>query len=181
MPRFSPDRWLGLITLIAALVILFVWIPLDVDSGIADRVRRRLVLGDALAPTVAATLLGLAGLILFLQGGEADGPSLDWAALKWIVALFAVLTVSLAIMRWTGPLATAFLGAGEYRLLRATFPWSYLGFVTGGTVLVFGLISLSEGRMRTARLALAVIAVLVMAAFYDLPFDDLLLPPNGDV
>lgn len=187
MPRMTPDRWIGLVTLLTALVILFIWIPLDVDSGLAERVRRRWVLGDALAPTVAASLLGLAGLMLFFTGGPrpgtgtGTGPRLDLQSVRWILALFTALAVSLALMRWTGPVLAHLLGAGEYRLIRTTFPWSYSGFLTGGTLLIFSLTSLAEGQIRLKRLALAFAAALIMALLYDLPFDDLLLPPNGDV
>ncbi len=181
MPRLTPDRWLGLITLGLALVILFVWIPLDVDSGLTETVRRRTVLGDALAPTMAAALLGLAGLALFLKGGHSDSVHLDRTSLIWALSLIATLTAALALMRWTGPALAALLTDTEYRLLRTTLPWTYLGFLTGGTLLIFTLTSLAEGRMRLGRLALAFAAALVMALLYDLPFDDLILPPNGDV
>jgi hypothetical protein len=181
MSRMTPDRWLGLVTLLAALVVLLVWIPRDVDSGIAEVVRRRTVLGDALAPTVAATLLALAGLGLLIGRGAEDVPRLDMTSLRWMLSLCAVMAVSLALMRWTGPAAAALLGAGEYRLLRADLPWKYLGFLIGGTLMIFALTSLAEGRIRPRRLALAFAAALIMALLYDLPFDDLQLPPNGDV
>ena len=89
--------------------------------------------------------------------------------------------LGLGLMRWTGPLAAWLLDAGEYRLLRDTVPWKYMGFVTGGTVIVGGLVALMEARasLRAALIGLAAAAAL--AAAYDLPFGDLLLPPNGDV
>jgi hypothetical protein len=68
-----------------------------------------------------------------------------------------------------------------YRPLRASVPWKYLGYVAGGAMLIFGLISLAERRMRPEHLFLSFVAALALALLYDLPFEDLLLPPNGDV
>ena len=73
------------------------------------------------------------------------------------------------------------LDGGEYRLLRDTAPWKYLGFVVGGTFMIFTLMSLADGRLRLMRLAMALLVTVIMALLYDLPFDDLQLPPNGDV
>ena len=71
-------------------------------------------------------------------------------------------------------------GETPYRVLRATAPWKYLGFALGGTVMTFGLIALSQHRPSWRLAALAFVATLVIALLYDLPFDNLLLPPNGD-
>ena len=70
--------------------------------------------------------------------------------------------------------------ADEYRLVRATAPWKYLGFLLGGFVLLFTVIVSVERRVRVRSIVLALVIPLVIAMFYDLPFDDTLLPPNGD-
>ena len=85
-------------------------------------------------------------------------------------------------MLLTGPILAWIVTGGEtpYRVLRATAPWKYLGFALGGTVMTFGLIALSQHRPSWRLAALAFVATLVIALLYDLPFDNLLLPPNGD-
>ncbi len=83
-------------------------------------------------------------------------------------------------MRYAGPLAAGALGE-KYRLLRDERPWKYVGFIIGGGGMIFGLMSLAEGRVQNIRLALALAIAAGLALIYDLPFEDLLLPPNGDV
>ena len=69
----------------------------------------------------------------------------------------------------------------DYRALRISFPWSWTGFVLGGTTLVTALIALIEGGLSRRGLIIALVASLVIAMFYTVPFEHLLLPPNGDV
>jgi hypothetical protein len=64
--------------------------------------------------------------------------------------------------------------------MRSTFPWKYIGFVLGGFTLVFGLTSLIEGRLSWVRVISSLLAVLGLILIFDLPFDTILLPPNGD-
>ena len=96
----------------------------------------------------------------------------------------AIAALAFAVVRLAGPLA-AELTVGDYRPLRDEPPWKYIGFVCGGGLLIFGLMSLVERRLSLARLALAfavaVAVALALALAHDLPFEDLLLPPNGDV
>ena len=47
-----------------AVLLIFVWIPLDTASGIIEKVRGRYNIGDALAPTIAAVFLLVGGLLL---------------------------------------------------------------------------------------------------------------------
>ena len=49
------------------------------------------------------------------------------------------------------------------------------------TGLVAGLIALIEGRLRPRTLLIGALAALALIVLYDLPFEDLQLPPNGDV
>lgn len=176
---------LGAAAVGAALALLAVWIPFDTDSGIVERVRRRMVIGDALAPTVAAVFICLGGLGLLTVERRADSAAgLCAANLVHLAKCLAVMIASFALMRWTGPVAAELLQRGDdapYRLLRDTPPWKHLGFGLGGTVLIAGLTAVVEGRLRPAIVLIAVLAVAAMVAIYDLPFDDLLLPPNGDV
>ena len=57
----------GVMAIAACLLLFFVWIPLDVDSGYFEKVRRWVEIGDAFAPGLAAGLLGLGGLLLIIE------------------------------------------------------------------------------------------------------------------
>ena len=183
----SRDQKLGVFFLTCSILLVFVWVPLDVDSGYIEKVRRQVSIGDALAPTVAGAFLFIGGLGLLLFGGhvgETDEPT-DFIAIRFAALLFAIYFASFLLMLVVGPAAVAVLNLmtgseQEYRLLRDTVPWKYLGFATGGTLAVSTAISLLEGRFSLRAVLIGLVAVTAMIAIYDLPFDDLLLPPNGD-
>ena len=173
----------GLIFVAFAIVVAFVWVPLDVETGLVEKVRRRVTIGDSLAPTVAAFFIGLGGLVLILFERKAsDQPSVNLANVTFVGLQILILVIGFLIMLYAGPLAVSiFNGDTEYRLLRDTVPWKYVGYFLGGTFIVTGLISLTEGRVSGRGFGIAVCVVLVLILIYDLPFDNMLLPPNGDV
>ena len=173
----------GLIFLAFAAFVAFVWVPLDVETGLVEKVRRRIMIGDALAPTVAAFFIGLGGLVLVLFERKApDQASVNLANVLFVGLQIFILVVGFLIMLYAGPLAVALFGGDtEYRLLRDTAPWKYVGYFLGGVFIVAGLISQSEGRLSLRAVAIAIGVVIALIVIYDLPFDDLLLPPNGDV
>lgn len=183
----NSNLLLGLGCLAFALFLALVWIPLDVETGLVEKVRRRHVIGDALAPTLAAVFIALAGLglLLFERRAQAQ-PVIPAASLRFLAAVILLTVIGFAIMRYAGPLAVElaqpFAGADlEYRLLRDTAPWKYIGFLLGGTFLVASLVTLVETRLSWRAVLIGVLACLAIIATFDLPFDDLLLPPNGDV
>ena len=90
------------------------------------------------------------------------------------------MAAALATMRYAGPLV-AEMTVGDYRPLRDTAPWKYVGFVLGGCILIVGFRIVVERKTSWARVALAFAGVLALALAYDIPFEDLLMPPNGDV
>ncbi|MCP4315029.1 MAG: hypothetical protein GY789_03100 [Hyphomicrobiales bacterium] len=178
---------LGVSFILFSLLLIFVWIPLDTDSGILEKVRRQVIIGDALAPTLAGVFLLIGGFILVVfERNAPDQSEIDLVNLGFVAMVVLLLAVSFLVMRYTGPALVALANLTretplEYRLLRDTAPWKYSGFFIGGTLMIAGLIGLIEGKVTFRTIVIGIVAVLAMIAIYDLPFDDLLLPPNGDV
>ena len=178
-PKMPFDRWLGLFFLLFALFAIFIWIPLDTGSGIVEKVRRKFVIGDALGPTVAAVVILIGGLICIYKPNQ-NSAGLSRAHLLWVLKLLLLFVISFAVMRYLGPMLLS-ISEGGYRPLRATIPFKYIGFLAGGTILISGFGAIVRGQFDTRDLWVGIIATLIIALAYDLPFDDLLLPPNGDV
>ena len=186
MKRANADMVLGLAALAAALLALLVWVPADTGSGFVERVRGQYRVGDAMGPSVAFGLLALAGLVLAVESrsrAAASRPkaSLGRAQLGFLLLVFLIFALSLLAMRWIGPAVAGLLTETGYRPLRASLPWKYLGYVGGGMLLVGSLISLAERRPSKRAFVIGFVAALGLALLYDLPFDDFLLPPNGDL
>jgi MFS family permease len=141
------------------------------------------LVGSALSVPAGATADALqlrTTLILLFSFGLAALAVMSVAPTYWILA------VALILMRWAGPATVQtlqYLGAEipDYRSLRATAPWKYLGFVAGSTFLIAALASLSKGSFRYSYLLYAFLISILVALFYDVPFRNLLLPPNGDL
>lgn len=177
-PRASADVWLAVFFLAFAVVLVFVWAPLDTGTGIVEKVRRKFVIGDALGPTVAGAVIALGATFVLLRPGQ--NKALVRQNLLWMISLFGLFLLSLILMRYAGPLAASFTESG-YRPLRATPPWNYVGFLVGGTVMIGGLTALTSRRFSARDFVIGFIATLIIALLYDVPFEDLVLPPNGDV
>ena len=120
----------------------------------------------------------LGAILLWLR--PSSTAALSRANWSWIVSLLALFALALLMMRYAGPLIAVGVDGG-YRPLRATPPWSYLGFVIGGTVLIGALTGVVNRQQSLRDYAVGLAAALVIALLYDLPFDDLVLPPNGDI
>lgn len=184
LQKTKTDLILGLLIVVASLIVLFVWIPNDVETGIFEKVRRSLQIGDSFAPTIAASILAIGGVLLIIESIQNPGYT-RLGLHSWIYAiiLFAGFAITMAIMRWAGPITASLFGPqeAEYRILRDTAPWKYVGFVLGGTFLITALIAAIEHRLTWQIVAIGFAATLLLIGIYDLPFDDLLLPPNGDV
>ncbi len=185
------DPWsLGAAAAVAAVALatLGVWIPADIESGVVETFRRRTVIGDALAPTAAAVgMVAAAGLLAaseILRPRRTAAP-FDRHSILFVVRTAAAIIFGLALMRYTGPLAVDAVNAaggdiGSYRTLRDTVPYKYLGYLLGGVVMAGGMIAVVEQRLTRGAAAVSVLATAILIILYDLPFDDLLLPPNGD-
>lgn len=186
----APSRsnlYLGLLCIAFAAVLIFVWIPLDTDSGIVEKVRGRLNIGDALAPTVAAGFILVGGLLLLIfERNTEDQPTLTKSHFTFFLSSSAIIIVGFGIMRYAGPAVVEISNLfrtepTEYRLLRATPGWKHIGYVLGGVTIVSGIVAIVEHKMSRRALLTGIVAVIVLIAVFDLPFEDLLLPPNGDV
>ena len=174
----SSDRWLALFFLAFSILIVLVWIPLDTETGLVEKVRRKFVIGDALAPTIAGAIITLGAILIWLR--PSQGHTITRKNVIWTLQLLAIFAISLMIMRYMGPIV-AMGFEGGYRPLRATPPWNYIGFLVGGTVMIGGLIATASRRISIRGFAIGFATSLIIALLYDMPFDDLILPPNGDV
>ena len=136
---------------------------------------------------VAISISLLGGLVLCVFERSADAqPDLRKDQITFVAMLSAVVIVSIGIMRFAGPAAAEFTNMFrnepiEYRLLRATPGWKHIGFILGGVTMVSGIVAIVEHRLSSRAVLTGIVAVLVLIAVFDLPFEDLLLPPNGDV
>lgn len=184
----NPDKireaFLGFGAICSALVVLLFWIPADIDTGVVDVWRRTVRIGDAMLPSFAATGMLCAGVVMLVRAfvlpamGERRVMSLTF-----LVTSGLVLAIALLLMQLSGPAVVWLWFSGEtpYRLLLDTAPWKYVGFVVGGSFMVFCFTSLTSHRLSWRFALLAVVSTLLIALVYDLPFDNLLLPPNGDI
>ena len=176
----TQTQWLGFFFCVLAVLLIFVWVPLDVETGIVETVRRKLVVGDSLGPTVAGAVILLGGMIcIWAEGGEDQQLNRD--NMRWLLRLGSLLILGLLIMRYAGAPIVSLITDESYRALRNTPPYSYVGYVLGGTLMAAGLTCLARRRVTLGAILVGLLATLVIALLYDLPFDDLLLPPNGDV
>jgi hypothetical protein len=193
MNRHHWSLALGLFFLALALLTLMLWIPADIEPGILETERRRTNIGDAMAPTMIAIGVSIVSLWLVAEAWwklrverQPGGPDiLDRESIRFMGLALGVCITGFLLMLWTGPLFVGLVnmtGAeiGSYRELRDTVPYKYLGFLSGGFVMIFGFISMVEHRLSWKLAGVSLAAAIVIASLFDLPFEDLLLPPNGD-
>jgi hypothetical protein len=174
-----------------SLFTLFVWIPIDIETGVIETFRRRVTIGDAMAPTVMAAAILVVSIVMGILAVIRPEPStskvkegLDKQSFVFLARLIVAVSVSLALMVYLGPLVVDMVNAfggeiGSYRQLRATYPYKLIGYVVGGFTLIYGIISIVENRFSANGALVSIIAVIVITILYDVPFDNLLLPPNG--
>lgn len=183
----TQHRVLGAVIFTASLITLLFWIPNDIDSGLIEKVRRRYRIGDMLGPAMAMTtiLLGSGWLCL---SREKQNVGNVLPALQAIAVIVGIAGLCLLLMRWTGPVLVVLAdmvgildGKGGYRPLRDTLPWKFTGFIAGGGVLIWALSCHAEGHWSWRRLGIGIGIAVAIAIVFDLPFDDLVLPPNGDL
>lgn len=184
----NPNLAVGIIAAAIGCIVLFVWIPADVETGLIEKVRSQVSIGDSLAPSLAACIVILAGLILTAQSLIGRGEvNLTINNIKYLALLAISITISLNLIYWSGSFIVEIaqmLGLLEedlnYRALRDTIPWKFTGYILGGVFMVCSLISFMEHKLSYKAIFIAIVAVLVLIVIYDVPFDNIVLPPNGD-
>lgn len=191
MPKLHRNTLIALAGLAFALLTLLVWIPLDIESGVLEKHRRTLYIGDAMLPTLCAVLILMVSALLLLgrflskSTQQAGNQEPNHSLLLFQLKTVAIIGIALALMFYLGQISVWLANSvgfdmGSYRELRDTVPWKYLGFSIGGSLMVAALISLIEQRWRWCNIAIGLLTCLILIAMFDLPFEDLLLPPNGD-
>lgn len=174
---------LGLFVIALALFALIFWVPSDTVSGLMLFKRGRYSIGDAMAPSLAFALMALSGLLIVLKARiPQDISQLKLGNLGFLSLILGVCIVALLTMTYGGPWAVDIFGNREdsYRSLRDSAPWKHIGFAIGGIILVSGLIGLVEHKLTINGFIIGLGTVLVLIGIFDLAFDNLLLPPNGD-
>lgn len=168
-------------------LLMFVWIPLDITSGAFLKARGQHLIGDSFAPLVAGVMIALSGVMLAVfERKKPNQETFTLAELCFVGSLIAVLVFALLMMTYGGPIMLGIADwvtgqEREYRLLRDEMPWKYSGYLLGGTFMMAGIMACLHRRLSARFVIVGIISTLLIAALFDLPFDDLLLPPNGDV
>ena len=182
----TENRLLGALFLLLALAGLVFWIPADIDTGLVENVRRRNVIGDSLAPSFAMILIGISALSLIRRSGD-DAVFTNQGKWHRPFLFFTIVFICvLLLMRYTGPLIIAIVNSFAesdltYRNLRNIRPLKYVGYVAGGTLLLCSFSHFMDKSLNRKRALLFFGISIAIALFFDLPFEDILLPPNGDV
>jgi hypothetical protein len=183
---------LAIFFIIASLIALFVWIPNDIETGVVEKFRRQITIGDAMAPTMVAWAILFVSMALLIDAilssralRALENSAMDVQSFIFLFKLTFIIFIALLLMLYSGPLLVEFanLMNGEnnsYRLLKGSLPYKYIGYILGGFIMIFGSIGLVENKFSANGAWLSVIAVAVLTFIYDVPFDNLLLPPNGD-
>ena len=187
LQQLSQNRLTGAVIVALCICALAFWVPTDIDSGIIEKVRRRYQIGDMLGPVTALLIMLVGGI--WLATSQQNKPVKGVGKATVMLLIFGgVVALSLLVIRWAGPGAVALAemvgiidqGTG-YRPLRDTLPWKFTGFLLGGGMLIASLSSLADRQWSWQRLGLGILIAFVLGALFDLPFEDLILPPNGDV
>lgn len=183
-PNNRADGVIGPLAIGFAAITLSVWIPSDIDTGIIDVWRRSVRIGDAMVPVISAGGVLVCGAVILLRA-VLSPTGVPFARIdpRFAILGTGAIGLSLAVMMLAGP-ALVWVWTGgtlPYRMFIDTPVIKHVGFVLGGGLLTASLIAMAYHRMDWRHWAIGFSAALILALMYDLPFDSLLLPPNGDV
>ena len=187
LENITKHRATGAVVCLFGVAAMLFWLPNDVDSGLVEKVRRRYQIGDMLAPAMALSVMLAGGVWLVLSGDRATVGRIA-APARAIAMFLGLVGASLLLMRFAGPAAVwiaeaaGLVEAGTgYRPLRDTLPWKFIGFLAGGTMMIWALSAYTDNVWSWRRLGIGFLVALAIGAAFDLPFEDLILPPNGDL
>jgi hypothetical protein len=177
---------LGAGAIAVALALWLIIIPAGAPGEMIEVVRRRARIGDAAMPALAALFIAFGGLVLVFERG---GTPILRAVPVWPALFAAVIAVaSLAFLHvGDGIVAVARMvwpDLSDFRSLRMTLPWAWVPFIIGGALLIAPLVIASErlpARRGLAAFGFGAAVALAVAAFLTLPFEDVLIPPQGDL
>jgi hypothetical protein len=119
--RSNINLILGACSVVFAAFVLFVWIPLDTDTGLIEKVRRQVIIGDSLAPSVAAVFILIGGLALAVfERGTGEPAAFNAKEFRFIGQVVGVIAVSFVIMRFAGQFSC--LGHKYFHRRRSAIP-----------------------------------------------------------
>ena len=173
---------LALLCFVFALGVALVWVPLDSASGMIVKVRRQVNIGDALAPTLAACVIGFGALLMLFERDTGQTPAVTRKNFTFILRLGLVLLVGFSLVRWV---AKPRSGSGDSsRTLTsaiAVYVIRHLKHIGSlAACLSSRVIAFSQHRLTAQAVLIGVLAA-VLILCYDLLLDDLLLPQWGCV
>lgn len=185
-PSRTARILLGAAAVAVALLLWLVVIPAGAPGELIEVVRRRARIGDAAMPALAALFIALGGGVLVFERG---GPPILRTVPVWPTLFAAVVAAASLAFLYVGDALVALMrnvrpDLAEFRSLRTTLPWAWAPFVIGGAIVVAPLVIASEGlhvRRWLAAFAYGAVVALAIAAFLTLPFEDVLIPPQGDL
>ncbi|MBO0345729.1 hypothetical protein J0X15_10910 [Roseibium sp. CAU 1637] len=196
----APERggfwnlWLGVGTLVFALVSVTLWFPQDIGSGFLKKsLTGQTVPGDAFFPVLLmALMVPLAVMLVFThfrsRSGSSGEPVGDIGLGNLAFLLRAMLLVGLALlaMNWTGPAlvwctnAAGLTELSGYRAVSGTFPFDVSGFFVGGTLLTCGFIHTTRHTLRLRDVVIAAVSTAALILVFDVLLINVQLPPNAD-
>lgn len=180
------EIWLSAAILAASLVVLLVWAPGDSETPAVYSHRRQTFIGDAFLPMLASAMIAISALchiaVCLARPERKEGESRSPGGVLFQIKILGCVAAGFLIMFWLGPaLVAAFASDGlTYRELRASYPWKVTGFLAGGAFMAGALISLVSKNWSARNFLLGLLASAALVALFDLPFSNIMLPPNGD-
>ncbi len=190
MPKISPswpDLSTGLALALMGLILQFYLIDAFSNGEGVEFKRGRAFIGDAYFPRLIAIALILFGLCLAASSlrrrQDALRPSGLFAPASFLalgllgLALGAAWVVTYLIV----PTIVEVLISTDPRALYLQTPWRQLPFVLGAFFVPLILISAAERKVRIRTLIISLLFPAILGAIYTVPFDDLFLPPVGDL
>lgn len=182
------EMGIGVVGLLFAIIALAFWFPHDIKGKFMEVTMAGVKEpGDAFFPIILTSIIAFFSVVQLIIGalqtsyGQKSFGYISTRNIGYLAILFLIISIGLALMYWMGPLFVAMLGvAKSYRLLVDTIPYKYIGFLTGGFLITFSIITWAEGRVRKRSAVVSVLLLLILISIFDLALNNIQLPPNAD-